>query len=311
MVIETTIILRLTAAFTTMYLVALGHSIFEKSGILNLAIDGVFFLSTGVTTAVVVPLTWLLTARGLSLVLSTTLAALTAGLATAIIGIFMAWTLTKLPISHGAVGLSLMFLGYGLGIMAGYEVRLRVGSIRPYTYPDSLGIYLAILAITVLIGLIAYFFIFKTALGTAIRACGENPHVALALGASVLKTRLIAGLLGFFIMGVGASFFVLLWQKYWDIKTYLLGYGWLAFTIALAAGRHPIVLIPLAFMFGGLVEFSITLQARLGLQADLAKMLPFIAALILMIIYGSTKLRRVFEPPGSLGKVFYKEERTI
>jgi simple sugar transport system permease protein len=304
-------LLRLVGAFATMYLVALGHSLFEKSGILNLAIDGVFFLATGVTTALVVPLHYSLTGYGLSPVVSAILAGLIAGLATAVVGAFMAWSLTKFPISHGAVGLSLMFLGYGLGIIAGYEVRLRIGSIRPYTIPDSLEVYLAILVATVVVGFAVHYLLNNTVLGTSMRACGENPHVALALGADVAKIRVIAGLLGFYILGVGASFFVLIWQKYWDIKAYLLAYGWLAFTIALSAGRHPLLLLPFAALFGGLVEFSITLQAMFGLQADLAKMIPFIAALALMAIYGSTRLRRIFEPPTSLGRIFYKEEKTI
>jgi simple sugar transport system permease protein len=309
--IETVIIMKLIAAFTSIYLVALGHSIFEKSGILNLAIDGVFFLITGVVVAIVAPLTDFLTYYGLSPLLSTTLAIILAGLVAVIIGLFMAWTLTMLPVSHGATGLSLMFLGYGIGIIAGYGVRLRIVRIGVYAYPDSLSVYVAVLLLAISTGVILHILITKTTLGAAIRACGDNPHVAMTLGVNVLKTRLIAGAIGFFIMGVGASLFVLLWQKYWDIRIYLLGYGWLAFTIALAAGRHPLVLIPLALVFGGLVEFNVRLQATLGLQGDLAKMIPFLATLALMAIYGSTRLRRIFEPPRSLGKVFYREERTV
>jgi simple sugar transport system permease protein len=309
--IETVIIMKLIAAFTSIYLVALGHSIFEKSGILNLAIDGVFFLITGVVVAIVAPLTDFLTYYGLSPLLSTTLAIILAGLVAVIIGLFMAWTLTMLPVSHGAIGLSLMFLGYGIGIIAGYGVRLRIVRIGVYAYPDSLSVYVAVLLLAISTGVILHILITKTTLGAAIRACGDNPHVAMTLGVNVLKTRLIAGAIGFFIMGVGASLFVLLWQKYWDIRIYLLGYGWLAFTIALAAGRHPLVLIPLALVFGGLVEFNVRLQATLGLQGDLAKMIPFLVTLALMAIYGSTRLRRIFEPPRSLGKVFYREERTV
>jgi simple sugar transport system permease protein len=204
-----------------------------------------------------------------------------------------------------------MFLGYGIGIIAGYGVRLRIVRIGVYAYPDSLSVYVAVLLLAISTGVILHILITKTTLGAAIRACGDNPHVAMTLGVNVLKTRLIAGAIGFFIMGVGASLFVLLWQKYWDIRIYLLGYGWLAFTIALAAGRHPLVLIPLALVFGGLVEFNVRLQATLGLQGDLAKMIPFLATLALMAIYGSTRLRRIFEPPRSLGKVFYREERTV
>jgi simple sugar transport system permease protein len=309
--VESVVILRLIAAFTTTYLVALGHSVLERSGVLNLAIDGVFFLATGITVAIVAPLADFLSSLGFTPVLSATLAIIITGLLTAVIGAFKAWILTKLPISHGAVGLSLMFLGYGLGIIAGYTMRLRIVRVGLYAYPDDPSIYLVVLLVAISAGVALHLVITRTALGAAIRACGENPHVALVLGVNVLKVRLTAGVIGFFVMGVGASLFVLLWQKYWDIRIYLLGYGWLAFTIALAAGRHPLVLIPLALVFGGLVEFDVKLQATLGLQRDLAKMIPFLATLALMAVYGSTRLKKVFEPPRSLGKIFYTEERTV
>jgi simple sugar transport system permease protein len=309
--VESVVILRLIAAFTTTYLVALGHSVLERSGVLNLAIDGVFFLATGITVAIVAPLADFLSSLGFTPALSATLAIIITGLLTAVIGAFKAWILTKLPISHGAVGLSLMFLGYGLGIIAGYTTRLRIVRVGLYAYPDDPSIYLVVLLVAISAGVALHLVITRTALGATIRACGENPHVALVLGVNVLKVRLIAGVIGFFVIGVGASLFVLLWQKYWDIRIYLLGYGWLAFTIALAAGRHPLVLIPLALVFGGLVEFDVKLQATLGLQRDLAKMIPFLATLTLMAIYGSTRLKKVFEPPRSLGKIFYTEERTV
>jgi len=309
--VESVVILRLIAAFTTTYLVALGHSVLERSGVLNLAIDGVFFLATGITVAIVAPLADFLSSLGFTPVLSATLAIIITGLLTAVIGAFKAWILTKLPISHGAVGLSLMFLGYGLGIIAGYTMRLQIVRVGLYAYPDDPSIYLVVLLVAISAGVALHLVITRTALGAAIRACGENPHVALVLGVNVLKVRLTAGVIGFFVMGVGASLFVLLWQKYWDMRIYLLGYGWLAFTIALAAGRHPLVLIPLALVFGGLVEFDVKLQATLGLQRDLAKMIPFLATLALMAVYGSTRLKKVFEPPRSLGKIFYTEERTV
>ncbi|MCC6023744.1 MAG: ribose ABC transporter permease [Thaumarchaeota archaeon] len=311
MEVESVVILRLIAAFTTTYLVALGHSVLERSGVLNLAIDGVFFLATGITVAIVAPLADFLSSLGFTPVLSATLAIIITGLLTAVIGAFKAWILTKLPISHGAVGLSLMFLGYGLGIIAGYTMRLQIVRVGLYAYPDDPSIYLVVLLVAISAGVALHLVITRTALGAAIRACGENPHVALVLGVNVLKVRLTAGVIGFFVMGVGASLFVLLWQKYWDMRIYLLGYGWLAFTIALAAGRHPLVLIPLALVFGGLVEFDVKLQATLGLQRDLAKMIPFLATLALMAVYGSTRLKKVFEPPRSLGKIFYTEERTV
>ena len=284
-------------AFATFYMVALGHSIFEKAGILNLAIDGVFFAATGAAVVGAVGLG--------NPVYGSILAAVVA----AILGLFMSFVLTYLPISHGAVGLSLQFLGYGLGIVFGYSVRLAVGAIYSYAYSRDAVYEITLVALA--IGVLVHLLVEKTKLGSAIRACGENPHAAAALGVNVIATRLIAGALGFALIGLGSSLFVLLWVRIWDIKTYTLGYGWLAFAVALAAGRHPLFLIPIALLFGGLVDLQTTIQARLKVPADVAKLVPFVGALVLMLAYSITRLRRVFAQPTSLGKPYYKEEKSI
>jgi len=307
----TDILPKLIAAFSTMYMVSLGHSIMEKSGILDLAIDGAFFFSTGVSVYLAVAFYNVLTPLGVAQPIATLLALLATGVFTALIGAFMAWILTSLPISHGALGLSLQFVGYGLGIMAGYPVRQSVGNIDPYSLPRDVNVYLGLLASSLIVGVAVYLLIEKTPLGASIKACGENPHAASALGVNVLKTRIIAGILGFYILGVGASLYPLAWQRYWDIKSYTLGYGWFAFTIALAGGRNPIYLIPLSLVFGGLLEFSIRMMTLFGISADMAKLIPFAATLGVMVMYGATELRRIFASPSSLGKAYYKEEKTI
>lgn len=285
------------AAFITFYLVALGHSIFEKAGLLDLAIDGVFFMSTGAAVLGAV-------AFG-----NPVIGSIVAMLIASMFGLLMAYLLTTLPISHGAVGLSLQFLGYGLGIVLGYPLRQTVGALYAYCYTDEVLIELIIAAIV--IGVMIHLFIEKTKIGAAIRAVGESPHAASSLGVNVLFIRLVAGAVGFALMGLGASFFPLLWQKYWDIKVYTLGYGWLSFTIALAAGRHPIFLIPMALLFGGLVEYSVTIQTLFKLPPDVAKLIPFVGALGAMLTYSFTRLRRIFASPQSLGKVYYREEKTV
>ncbi|MEM4662344.1 MAG: ribose ABC transporter permease, partial [Desulfurococcaceae archaeon] len=208
------------SAYATLHLIALGHSVFEKSGLLNLAIDGVFFLSTGVAVFVAC-------STGSPLVGSFASAVVASG-----IGLLLAYVMTVLPISHGAVGLSMMFIGYGLGIIFGYPVRMFVGGIATYAYTISAETYVTLLAATLLVSIVLHFLLKETKLGIMIVACGENPAVATALGVDVLKTRLLAAAIGFALIGFGSSLFPLLWQRYWDIRSYTLGLGWLAFTVA-------------------------------------------------------------------------------
>lgn len=290
-------IIELAPVFATFYLVALGHSLFEKAGLLDLAIDGAFFMSSSIAVGVAV-------ASG-SPVIGTIVAAISAML----LGAALAFLMTSLPISHGAIGLSMMFLGYGIGIIVGYPARLEVGSIAMYAYGESEA--MAIMAVSIAIGVFVHIILKYTKLGAAIRACGENPHAAASLGVNVLLIRLIAGAAGFAIMGAGSSFFTLAWQKFWDPKSYTLGYGWLAFTAALTSGRHPIVLMPISLVFGGLIFYRVKIGVMYGVEKDVANLVPFIAALAAMLIFYSTKLKKALAPPASLGKIYYREERTI
>lgn len=287
------------SAYVTLHLIALGHSIFEKSGLLNLAIDGVFFFSTGVAVFVAC-------STGSPLAGSLVSAIVAAG-----IGLLLAYIMTVLPVSHGAVGLSMMFIGYGLGIIFGYPVRMVVGSVAAYAYPVNAETYLTLFAVTIITSTVLHFILKETKLGMMIVACGENPAVATALGVDVLRTRLLAAATGFALIGYGSSLFPLLWQRYWDIRSYTLGFGWLAFTVALVAGRHSLVLIPISLLFGGLYHSCMLLTATLKIPVDVAKSVPFVAALIAMVIYSKTRIGRTLLPPTSLGKVFYKEERAV
>lgn len=110
---------------------------------------------------------------------------------------------------------------------------------------------------------------------------------------------------------LGASLFILSWQRTWDFRQYSQGYGWLAFATALAAGRHPIMLIPVSLLFGGLASTQTDISASLKVPTDVAKLIPFLAALILMLVYSSTGLRKIFASPSSIGKPYYKEEKSI
>lgn len=297
------LIVDLVAAFATFYLVAVGQSIVEKSGVLNLAIDGVFFLATG--AAVYGAVSGLLGFKG------PLVGTLVAGVVALVFGLFFNWITTVLPLSQGALGLSLMFVGYGLGIVIGYPARMKVGNLADYVYPADTTTALATLLAVVALGVTAYFMLERTGLGTAIRACGENPHAATSMGVDVVKTRLVAGALGFLLIGIGSSFFPLMWLRGWDVKSYVLGYGWVAYTIALAAGRHILLLIPFSLVIGGLFRESVRLQAVLGIPVDLSKAVPYTAALIAMTLYSMTRLKKTLTPPSSLGKPFYREEKTI
>lgn len=298
---EVYFIISATPLILAYYLASLGHSIVEKSGVLNLAIDGIFVLGISIAFTQAIY-------SGNNLLL----ALISPALASIIIGLFMTYMVSKFPISHGATGLSLMFLCYGLAGVIGVPARITqslTGESIGYTFSPESFEWIIPFMIIILLGFIMHFFIEKTKLGAMIRACGEDPLSAEALGVDVIKTRLIAAIIGFGLIGLGAGVFEIYYSRIWK-EGHGLGQGWIAFSISLSSGRHPILGILTSTIFGLLYEHRFSIVA-LGLPRELAEALPFITAISAMVIYMSTPLKKKLVPPKSLGKPFFKEERTV
>ena len=254
------IILEIAPAFAAYYLAAVGHGFIEKSGVLNLAIDGVFVLGVAVAFAVGVYTINPWIAFFVTILVGTGF------------GILLSYLTIKFPISHGVAGLSIMFLGYGLATLVGKPARTcqgRVGAINSGFPQDPLSKTLMFI-LPILTGIALLFIINKIKLGATIRAAGENPHAASALGVDILRTRLIAGAIGYALIGAGAAFYTLAWLPLWS-EGQGLGHGWIAFAISLSAGRHPLFTILTAGIFVGLVKYQFTLQAFYSLSPEITK----------------------------------------
>ncbi len=290
-------LLSIGPAFAAYYLTALGHGIFEKSGVLNLAIDGVFTL--GVAIAYVTAL----------LAGAPYVGSLVALAIAAVFGALIAFLVTKLPISHGAIGLSLMFVGYGLAALVAIPIRSTTSAV--VSYPMSNSFDIGVIVFSVALGVIMHYVMTRTKLGAAIRAAGENPHAASALGVNVLRIRIIAGLIGYALIGLGSSFFFLAYSPAPYSEGMGMGQGWISFAISLSAGRHPLLTILSAAVFAGLLSNKFLLQGYLGLSVHITNMIPYAAALAAMVIFMVTPLKRKLAPPRALGKIYFKEERTV
>ncbi len=297
-------ILAVAPAFTAYYLTALGHGFFEKSGVLNLAIDGVFYLSVAVAYASAV-----YTGNPYVAILITSLVA-------SVFGMLLAFIVTKLPISHGAAGLSIMFLGYGIGALVGNPAVFKFREIKMTNIEFSINIprtpltNVLLFTISVIACLTLLYILRSTRLGAAIKASGEDPHAASALGIDVLKIRILAGAIGYALIGIGAGIFELVWLPTWQ-QMQGMGHGWIAFAVSLSSGRHPLLIMLTSSAFATLLTYQYLLQAAYNLSPEIAKMTPFIAAVTAMIVFMVTPLRRKLAPPLSLGKIFFKEERTL
>jgi len=300
------VILAMSPIFVYLYLASLGNSLVEKSGILNLAIDGAYTLGVALVFTLLV------------YVGDPTLALLITSFLIGLLGVLVAFLTTKLPISHGAVGLSIQFIGYGLASFLAYPMSLRVRAekISLNTYPTVPEVVLSFLILSLLISVLINLLIHKTKLGAAIRAVGENPAGASALGVNVLKIRVIATFLGYALIGSASSLFLLLYTKNWQ-EGLGMGYGWISFAISLSSGRHPIVGIATSAIFAILIRYAYVLQDILvGYGINISNFiviaLPFMAAVLIPIaVTAIPQLRRRFAPPKHLGKIFFSEERSV
>lgn len=300
------VIISMSSIFVFLYLASLGNSLVEKSGILNLAIDGAYTLGVALVFTLLV------------FVNDPTLTLLITSLLIGLLGVLIAFLTTKLPISHGAIGLSIQFVGYGLASFLAYPVSLKVRAerINLNTYPIIPEVVLTFLILSVLIGVSAYLLIYRTKLGAAIRAVGENPAGASALGINVLKIRIIATFLGYVLIGSASSLFLLLYTKNWQ-EGLGMGYGWISFAISLSSGRHPLVGIVTSVIFATLIRYAYVLQDILigygiSISTFIVIALPFIAAVFIpLVVAAIPQLRRRFAPPKHLGKIFFSEERSV
>jgi simple sugar transport system permease protein len=300
------VIIAMSPIFVFLYLASLGNSLVEKSGILNLAIDGAYTLGVALVFTLLV------------FVNDPTLALLITSLLIGLLGVLIAFLTTKLPISHGAVGLSIQFVGYGLASFLAYPMSLKVRAerISLNTYLTIPEVVLTFLTLSVVIGVLTYLLIYRTKLGAAIRAVGENPAGASALGINVLKIRIMATFLGYVLIGSASSLYLLLYTKNWQ-EGLGMGYGWISFAISLSSGRHPLVGIATSIIFATLIRYAYVLQDVLvgygiSISTFIVIALPFIAAVFIpLVVTAIPQLRRRFAPPKHLGKIFFSEERSV
>jgi len=296
-------VLEIAPIFAYLYIAGLGHGLVEKSGILNLAVDGAF------TLGVALAFTYC------TYVLEPTAALALTTATIGVIGLAIAFLTTKLPISHGAVGLSLMFISYGLASYFGYPAALRIKKegLELHTYVTNEVTSSIALMVSLLLGFLIYYILYKTKLGASIRAVGENPHAATTLGVDVLLIRLITSYLGYALIGVGSALYLLMDVKGWQEGSGM-GLGWIAFAVSLAAGRHPLVTMFTSGVFSIILKYRYTFLnflGPLGMSVFTLNAFQYATAVLAMIIFAVTPLRRRFAPPKSLGKIYFKEERTV
>jgi simple sugar transport system permease protein len=264
-------------------LATLGETITEKSGIINLSLDGTILFSAMAAFVVALKTGSIMT----GFIAGAGVGALTA-LVVALFSI-------RLGLSQVAVGfvLTLMtrdlayFLGSPYSRIQGPQVgKLPIPVLRdiPFLgkvlFDQSLPVYLSMVMIVA-----AWWYLYRTPLGLKLRAVGENPDAAYARGISPGRVQLFYALIGGLIVGFAGASFSLCIKPGWGQPQGAEGSGWIALALVIFGGWHPFKAAIGAYLFAFLQMMSIYFQGWLpGVPAQVFQVAPFPVMIFILLV---------------------------
>ena len=272
-------------ATTPLVFAAIGELVTEKTGVLNLGVEGMMLV--GAVTAFV---TLVITGSYFLAFLFSIISGLMMS------GLF-AFLVLNLMSNQVATGLALTIFGIGLSSMIGKEyIGTPIQGLNPYFF---------IILSFVIVFATSYFF-YKTKMGLIFRAVGESHSSAHALGYSVVKIRLLAILFGGAMCALAGSYMSICYAPMWQ-ENMTAGRGWIALALVVFATWKPNRILIGAYIFGGVSIMQMNLQAfGLSIPGQFFNMAPYIVTMIVLVMISSNKLRIKLSAPASLTKPFFK-----
>ncbi|MDO7785964.1 ABC transporter permease [Desulforamulus aquiferis] len=295
-------------AGTPILFAALGEILTERSGILNLGVEGMMLVGavSGFAFAISFGNPWI-----------GVLGAMLAGGLMALIHAFLTVTMQA---NQVVTGLALTLFGTGLSGFLGKPfigiplensfkpVSLGILGDIPYLGPiffqqDPL-VYLSYILVPVL-----WLLIYKTRAGLNLRAVGENPASADSLGVSVYRVRYIYVVMGGMLAGLGGAYLSIAYAPTW-LEHMTAGRGWIAVALVIFATWNPVRAMFGSYIFGGIDALGFRAQAMgIMIPSFFLKMLPYIFTIVVLIIVTRKALANRVGAPGALGLHYDREER--
>ena len=272
-------------ATTPLVFAGIGELVTEKSGVLNLGVEGMMLV--GAVSAFII----------LVITGSYFLAFFVSILSGIIMSGLFAFLVLFLMSNQIATGLALTIFGIGLSSMLGKQY---IG-----TPIDGLSPWFFVIFSFLIVFLVSYFF-YKTKAGLILRAVGESHKSAQALGYSVIKIRFLSILFGGSMCALAGSYISICYAPMWQ-EGMTAGRGWIALALVVFATWKPERVLIGAYIFGGVTILQMNLQA-LGLRfpGQFFSMAPYVATIIVLVLISSNKLRIKLSAPASLTIPFYK-----
>ena len=289
-------------AATPLIYAALGETIVEKAGVLNLGIEGMMLV--GAVAGFAATLATGSDAAGFA-------AAAAAGVALSLIFAFLTLTLQT---NQVATGLALTLFGTGFSAFVGHNlaglplnplpsvvipVLTDLPVIGPLLFHYDIMVYLSI----VLYGAMMWF-LTRSHIGLKLRAVGESPTVAHAIGQSVATTRYLAVMFGGALAGIAGAYLSLVQTPMW-VEDMSAGKGWIALALVVFGTWKPTRVVLGALLFGGVTQVELFAQAIVPVPAEFLSMLPYAATVIVLVIICRDPKTILLNQPASLGRSFH------
>jgi len=299
------IILTIITAATPLLLAAIGELVVERSGVLNLGLEGMMIMGAVAAFAIA----QVTGSAGLG-----ALGGLVAGMLFSLLFGFLTLTLVA---NQVATGLALTILGLGLSGMIGEAFiglpGLKLAAIEIPLLSDIpfLGrilfnqdpiFYISIIAV---IGV--NWFLFRSRAGLRLRAIGDNHSSAHALGVKVVRTRYLAVLFGGACAGLAGAHLSIVYTPQW-VENMTAGRGWIALALVVFASWRPSRVLIGAYLFGAVSIGQLFAQSRgIGIPSQFLSALPYLATIAVLVVISLNRRMTLINTPASLGKPFVPE----
>jgi simple sugar transport system permease protein len=293
------------AAGTPLVLAALGELVVEKSGVLNLGVEGMMLVGA-IASFIVAAKTnapWLGVAVG----------ALAGALLSQIFGVIV----LSLRANQVATGLALSLFGIGLSAFIGRPfMSVVIEGIKPLAIPGLSTLPVVgrlvfghnpLVYLSIGLFVLVHWFLYKTRSGLVLRAVGESPQSANAIGYPVVAIRYAAVLFGGACAGLAGAFLAVAYTPSW-VEGMTAGRGWIALALVVFASWKPWRVVVGAWLFGSVTLAQFQAQAAgVAVPSQLLAMLPYVATIAVLAIISRDATMIRLNAPASLGKPYHPE----
>jgi simple sugar transport system permease protein len=283
----------------------LGELVTEKSGVLNLGVEGMMLV--GAVTSFAVAATtgnpWLGVVAGM--------------LAGAALALVFATIALSLMANQVATGLALSLFGVGLSAYVGQGYISRViDGIKPLAIPGLSDLPIVgkllfghnpLVYLSLLLFVAIEWFLHRTRAGLIVRAVGESPQSAHAIGYPVVRIRYLAVLFGGACSGLGGAYLAVAYTPLWT-EGMTAGRGWIALALVVFATWKPWRVLAGAYLFGGVTLATFQAQAEgVEIPSEVLAMLPYVATIIVLAVISRDATAIRLNSPASLARPFHPE----